>query len=78
MSVALKSLILNATTKHTATVIFLHVGADQAVLNDMFADETTIRVWAIQATGGTYPWRAFLDVTLTYPMSSGSCPMRKP
>jgi hypothetical protein len=78
MSVALKSLILNATTKHTATVIFLHVGVDQAVLNDVFADETALRVWATQAMGGTYPWRASLDVTLTYPMSSGSCPTRKP
>jgi hypothetical protein len=44
----------------------------------MLADETTIRVWAIQATVGAHSWRASSEATLVYPMSSGSCLTRKP
>jgi len=70
----LKSLVLNPSAKHTATVIFLHVSSTPLHIRRLLIGQR--RVWVIQATGGVNLCQA-LVLTPVYLMSSGSCLTRK-
>jgi len=60
MSAHLKSIVLNATSKHTATVIFLHVSIDLVCCKlTCFADEITVNCQGLGDTG--HGWSPFVE-----------------